>query len=211
MKLKWFGHASLMIETEGKTIYIDPYQGEYDAKADIVVITHGHEDHLSPAKLAMVRKIDTIVVTAKSCAKDIEGKVVQMEAGEKQRFDGVEIEAVHSYNLKRFRSPGTPFHPKGQNIAVVLRSEGKTIFHASDTDLIPEMKNLPPIDIAFLPIGDTYTMDVPEAVEATLAIKPKTVVPIHRRESNVKDFQKQVEEKSSVKVAALKQGEELTI
>ena len=211
MRLKWLGHASLMIETEGKTIYVDPYEGEYVSKADIVVITHGHQDHHNPQKLAMVRKSDTIIVAAKSCAKEVEGNVVPIEVGEKKRFDGVEIEAVHSYNLKRFRSPGVPFHPKGQNIALLLRSEGKTVFHASDTDFIPEMSRLPAIDVAFLPIGDKFTMDVPEAVEATLAIKPKIVVPIHRRESNVEDFRKQVEAKSNTKVMALKQGEALTI
>ncbi len=201
----------MMIETGGKIIYIDPYQGDYDRKADIIIVTHGHGDHLSKPKISMASKDDTIFVAAKSCAKEISGKVVSMEAGQKQRFDGIEIEAVHSYNYKRFRSPGVPFHPKGQNIAVIIRSEGKTIFHASDTDFIPEMKTLPAIDVALLPIDGTYTMDVPEAVEATLAIKPKIVVPIHRRESSVEDFQRQVKAKSNVKVLALGRGEEATI
>ncbi len=211
MKLKWLGHASVMIETGGKILYIDPYQGEYDKKGDIIVVTHGHGDHLNQPKISMARKDDTIFVVAKSCAKEISGKVVSMEAGQKQKLDGIEIEAVHSYNQKRFRSPGVPFHPKGQNIAVIIRSEGKTIFHASDTDFIPEMKTLPAIDVALLPIDGTYTMDVPEAVEATLAIKPKIVIPIHRREANVKDFQRQVEAKSNIKVVVLSRGEEATV
>jgi len=211
MKLKWLGHASVMIETSGKVIYIDPYQGEYDRKADIIIVTHGHGDHLSKPKISMASKDDTIFVAAKSCAKEISGKVVSMGAGQKQRFDGIEVEAVHSYNYKRFRSPGVPFHPKGQNIAVIIRSEGKTIFHASDTDFIPEMKTLSAIDVALLPIDGTYTMDVPEAVEATLVIKPKIVIPIHRRESNVKDFQRQVEAKNNIKVLALRPGEEASV
>ena len=211
MKLKWLGHASVMIETGGKILYIDPYQGEYDKKGDIIVVTHGHGDHLNQPKISMARKDDTIFVVAKSCAKEISGKVVSMEAGQKQKLDGIEIEAVHSYNQKRFRSPGVPFHPKGQNIAVIIRSEGKTIFHASDTDFIPEMKTLPAIDVALLPIDGTYTMDVPEAVEATLAIKPRIVIPIHRREANVKDFQRQVEAKSNIKVLVLSRGEEATV
>jgi len=211
MKLKWLGHASVMIEASGKIIYIDPYQGEYDRKADIIIVTHGHGDHLNQPKISMARKDDTTFVAAKSCAKEISGKVIPMEAGQKQRLDGIEIEAVHSYNHKRFRSPGVPFHPKGQNIAVIIRSEGKTIFHESDTDFIPEMKTLPAIDVALLPIDGTYTMDVSEAAEATMAIKPKTVIPIHRRESNVKDFQRQVEAKSSIMVLALSRGEEVTI
>jgi len=211
MKLKWLGHASVMIETGGKIVYIDPYQGEYERKADLIVVTHGHGDHLNKPKLSIASKNDTIFVAAKSCAKEISGKVVSMEAGQKEKFGGIEIEAVHSYNDKRFRSPGVPFHPKGQNIAVIIRSEGKSVFHASDTDFIPEMKTLPAIDVALLPIDGTYTMDVPEAVEATLAIKPKMVIPIHRREANVKDFQRQVEEKSNIKVLALSRGEETTV
>jgi L-ascorbate metabolism protein UlaG (beta-lactamase superfamily) len=211
MKIKWLGHASVMIETEGKTIYIDPYEGEYAAKADIVIVTHGHGDHLSPPKLSLVSKSDTIFVAPKSCAKELQGNVVQMDVGQKRRFDGIEIEAVHSYNVKRFRSPGVPFHPKELNIAVIIRSEGKILLHASDTDFIPEMKTLPPIDVAFLPIGGTYTMDVPEAIEATRTIKPKMVIPIHRRESSIEDFQKQVEAGSTTKVLGLRPGEELEI
>lgn len=211
MKIKWLGHASVMIKTEGKVIYIDPYEGDYTAKADIVIVTHGHRDHLSPPKLSLVSKNDTTFVAPKSCANELQGKVVQMDVGQKRRFDGIEIEATHSYNVKRFRSPGVPFHPKELNIAVIMRSEGKTLFHASDTDFIPEMKTLPPIDVAFLPIGGTYTMDVPEAVQATLAIKPKMVIPIHRRESEMEDFQKQVEARSTTKVLALKPGEEVEI
>ena len=211
MKLRWLGHASVVIQTQGKTVYIDPYEGEYTSKADIIVVTHGHQDHLSPPKLSLITKSDTIFVVAKSCANEISGKVVSMEPGQKQRFNGIEIETAHSYNLKRFRSPGVPFHPKGQNIAVIVRSEGKTIYHASDTDFIPEMKTLPNIDIAFLPIGGTYTMDVPEAVEATLAINPKSVVPIHRRESILEDYAEQVKTKSKIKVLSLKPGEEVTM
>lgn len=211
MRIRWLGHASVMIETESKTIYIDPYEGEYSVKADLVIVTHGHQDHLNPDKLSAVSKSDTVYVAAKSCANQIHGKVVPLEAGQKFGFNGIEVEAVHSYNTKRFRSPGVPYHPKGQNIAVIVRTGGKSVFHASDTDFIPEMKTLPPIDLALIPIGDTYTMNVPEAVEATLAIKPNAVIPIHRRESNVEDFKKQIETRSSVKVLLLKPGEEITV
>lgn len=211
MRIRWLGHASVMIETEGKVIYIDPYEGEYSVKADLVIVTHGHQDHLSPDKLSAVSKSDTVYVAARSCANEIHGEVVPLEAGQKYKFNGIEIEAAHSYNTKRFRSPGVPYHPKGQNIAVIVRSEGKAVFHASDTDFIPEMKALPRVDLALLPIGDTYTMNVPEAVEAALAIKPNAVIPIHRRESNVEDFKKQVETRSSVKVLLLRPGEETTV
>ncbi len=211
MKLKWLGHASALLEASGKVIYIDPYAGEYTKKADIIIVTHGHSDHLSPDKIRMIQRPDTVIISSKSCAENISGKVVPISVGDRKKIDGIELEAVHAYNISRFRSPGVPFHPKGLSIGVVLRSEGKTVFHASDTDFIPEMKTLPKLDIAMIPIGGTYTMDVPEAVQATLAMNPKLVLPMHRRESDVAELKRQVESRSTIKVIDLQENGEVEI
>lgn len=211
MKLMLLGHASVLVETNGKAIYIDPYAGDYTRKADIIVVTHGHGDHLSSDKIQAIRRPDTVVIASASCAGNVPGKAISMSAGDKRTVDGIELEAVHSYNIKRFRSYGVPFHAKGENIGILLRAEGKTLLHASDTDYIPEMKQLPKIDVAMLPIGGTYTMDIPEAVEATLAINPSFVLPIHRRESDVTEFKNLVEKKSKIKVLDLREGEEIDL
>ena len=123
------------------------------------------------------------------------------------------IKAVEAYNVKRFRSPGNPFHPKGSGVGYLITMESKTIYHAGDTDFIPEMKQLEDVnvDVALLPSGDTYTMDNIDAAEATLAIKPKIVVPMHRWSTNPEAFKKEVESKSNTKVILMQEGEELQL
>jgi L-ascorbate metabolism protein UlaG (beta-lactamase superfamily) len=209
MRLTWLGHASVLLITKGKRVYVDPYAGNYVEKADVIIVTHGHSDHLSPEKIQAIRRSDTVVVSSASCAASITGQVLSMSAGDKKTLDGIEIEAVHSYNTKRFRSPGVPYHPKGQNIGVVLRMEDKTLFHASDTDFIVEMKNLPKMDLAMLPIGGTYTMDIPEAAEAAIALNPLMVLPMHRWDCDVTEFKDLVERKGGIKVLDMREGEEI--
>jgi len=118
------------------------------------------------------------------------------------------VKAVEAYNYKRFKSPGKPWHPKGYGVGYLLTVEGKTIYHAGDTDFIPETKQLRNVDIALLPTGDKYTMDNAEAAEATLAIKPKTAIPMHTWGTDPQEFKKKVEAKSHIKVMALEKGEE---
>ena len=213
MIVKWLGHASFLIKALEKTIYIDPYAGDYEEKADIILITHGHGDHCDPEKIAAVRGEDTLIVTSLDCARSMQGNIISMSLGDKRELQGVEIEAVEAYNLKRFRSPGVPFHPKETQIAFIISAENKRVYHAGDTDFIPEMNRLKAkkIDLALIPSGGTYTMDVEEAIEATVAINPKLVIPIHRRDASVEEFKKQVEAKSSVKVLAIAEGDDVDL
>jgi L-ascorbate metabolism protein UlaG (beta-lactamase superfamily) len=210
--VKWLGHSSFQIRTGGKIIYIDLKKYgkvvETSEKADIILVTHNHGDHCSPPKIKSLSKKDTIVIAPKDCAKRISGNVRSLKPGEKTTVDRIEIEAVEAYNTKRFKSPGKPWHPKGYGVGFLIKAEGKVIYHAGDTDLIPEMRQLKNIDLALLPTGDKYTMDNAEAAEAATVIKPKTAMSMHSWDTDRQPFKKQVEAKTKTKVVLLQEGEE---
>ncbi|MFQ6033835.1 MAG: MBL fold metallo-hydrolase, partial [Candidatus Bipolaricaulia bacterium] len=136
-----------------------------------------------PGAINRLLKPETEVVAKKGCdlGQLKTTKAREIEVGEELEAQGVKIKAVQAYNEHRFRSPGQPFHPKGLGMGVVLEVEGKKLYYAGDTDSIPEMASLKEeaLDVAFLPIGGTYTMDVPEAAEAAERIRPKIIVPTH--------------------------------
>ena len=211
MELKWLGHASWKIKTGGKIIYIDPYEGEYDEKADIILSTHHHDDHCKPDKIAMIKKDTTEIIAPPECGKKLGTEVTSLKPGEVIKLDGVLIEAVEAYNYKRFRSPGNPFHPKGIGVGYLITAEDKTIYHVGDSDFIDEMKVLKGIDVMLVPSGGTYTMDNPEAAEATDAVHPKKALPMHIWDSDPAEFKKLVEKGCDTEVLILKPGESITI
>lgn len=172
--IEWLGHDGFMVEGEGLVIYIDPYVTPARAKAaDIILITHDHYDHCDAGKVGRLKKASTVMVTTGSAAQKLSGDVQTMVPGDKRTFKGIEVKAVHAYN------PAKPYHPKGEGMGFVFKLGGLTIYHAGDTEYIPEMRSLGHIDVALLPIGGTYTMDVDQAVMAGIAIKPKIAIPMH--------------------------------
>lgn len=211
MIVRWFGQASILMKTLGMNIYIDPYAGKYTEKADMILITHDHPDHCDVEKILSISRSGTVILTSAKCSKKLPGNVEFLAPGERREVKGIKIVGVEAYNVKRFRSPGIPYHPKGTQVGFLVEAEGKIIYHAGDTDFLPSMKRLGKIDVAFIPIGGTFTMDLDEAVAATLTINPKTVVPIHRLNADVKAFKEKVERQSGITVAALVEGEELRL
>lgn len=212
MLIKWLGNASFLIKTSGKKIYIDPYVGDYSEKADLVLITHSHGDHCDLDKLSMIRESETMILTSEACAEVIpEGNVVTMSPGEKKDLDGLVIHAVESYNFKRFRPSGEPYHPKGTQIGFIVESEGKRVYHAGDSDFLPSMKELGEVTLALLPIMGRAVMDIDEAVDAAIGIEPEMVMPIHWRDSDPMEFKEKVKARSDLKVIVIKAGEELTL
>ena len=209
--VKSLGHASFEIKADGKIIYADPYQGEYYDKADLILVSHSHMDHCDSSKINAVLKDSTLIIAPADCASKIGKSVKSLKPGEKISVGSMTVQAVEAYNYKRFRSPGTPFHPKGLGVGYLLTIGGKTIYHAGDTDFIPEMKNLKNIYLALLPCDGTFTMDGPEIVEAILAINPQYVIPMHSGQSDVEKIKKEVEAKSKIKVVLLRPVEQFEI
>lgn len=173
-----FGHSSFMIEGS-KRIYIDPYVLPAEPKkADIILITHEHFDHFDRAKIKELLKPGTEVIIPPGCASGLDCKFRIIREDETIELDSVKVTAVPAYNVNKFRTGKIPFHAKGEGFGYVVEMDEKRIYHAGDTDFIPEMKKVK-ADIAMLPIGGTYTMDCKEAAEAANTIKPSFVIPMH--------------------------------
>ena len=213
--MKWLGHASFQIRAADKVVYVDLKKYgkvvETSEKADVILVTHNHGDHCSPPKIQKLCKKDTVIIAPKDCVRRISGNVKSLKPGEETAVDDVSIEAVEAYNVKRFKPSGKPWHSKGYGVGYLIRAEGKTIYHAGDTDFIPEIQKLKNIDLALLPTGDKYTMDNADAAEAAIAIKPKIAMAMHNWETDRKEFKKKVEANSKIKVVLLKEGEEYTL
>lgn len=176
----WLGHDTFRVDGP-TTIYFDPYQlGEGLPQADVILISHEHHDHCSPEDIAKIQGDETIIVTVASAADQLEGDVRIIGPGDTIQVKGIEVEAVPAYNVNKFRSPGQPFHPReAGHVGFVITVGGTRIYHAGDTDFIPEMAELQEIDIALLPVSGTYVMTVDEAVEAAEAIQPGLAIPMH--------------------------------
>jgi L-ascorbate metabolism protein UlaG (beta-lactamase superfamily) len=171
--IHWLGHDTFKITGE-KVIYTDPFKVKKGEPADIILITHEHYDHCSPDDLQRIRRSDTTIITTPDCAAKLSGKVKTVKPGDKLTVDGIEIEAVPSYNTNK------QFHTKDKNwVGYIITVNGQRIYLAGDTDYIPEMKTFNNIDIALLPVSGTYVMTADEAVKAALDIKPKIAVPMH--------------------------------
>ncbi len=172
-KITWLGHASFLINY-GKVIYIDPWKLKTGLPpADIILITHDHYDHCSPEDVRKIQTKNTSILAGGKCASKLSGDVTHVIPGQKYEKKGITIETVPAYNIAKF------FHPRSSKyVGFIITVNGVKIYHAGDTDFIPEMKNIK-VDIALLPVGGTYTMDAREAAEAANTIKPAVAIPMH--------------------------------
>ena len=182
VKLTWLGHDAFRIE-DGQVIYIDPYEINEGVKADVILISHEHDDHCSIADLKKVVTPNTVLVAhaqSKNELAKLHVKEIKIaKPGDKLTLGSVTVEAVPAYNTNKFREPGKVFHPKEDGkLGFIVTVKGVRIYHAADTDHITEMKDMAP-DIALLPVSGTYVMTAKEAAEATASIKPKVAIPMH--------------------------------
>jgi L-ascorbate metabolism protein UlaG (beta-lactamase superfamily) len=178
----FIGHGTLMLQHAGRTYHVDPVGGYADyaklPKADLVLTTHHHGDHLDTAALEQVVSAKTIVIQTKLCAEKYpKGKV--MANGEVRKEAGITIEAVPAYNLVHKRPDGTPFHPKGEGNGYVLTIGDRRVYVAGDTENTPEMKALKNISVAFLPMNLPYTMTPEMVADAAKAFRPGILYPYH--------------------------------
>lgn len=179
----WFlGHGTLMISFGGEVIHIDPYTAVADysllPSADMVLVTHQHGDHLDLKAIDKIKKKETRFFCNAMSAKDLPGATV-MKSGDVQLSGKIRIEAVPAYNIRHERSPGNPFHPRGEGNGYILTLGDKRIYIAGDTEDIPEMAELKDIDIAFLPMNLPYTMTPEMVAEAVKMFNPAILYPYH--------------------------------
>lgn len=182
LKITFIGHGTLRFDFGGKIIHVDPWTRLADysrmPKADLILITHQHFDHLDPAAVSQLRRAETAVVLTETCAARL-GSGTVIRNGETKTVAGLRIEAQPAYNLLHMRSEGVPYHPKGIGNGYVIHFADLTVYVAGDTENTPEMKALAGIDIAFLPMNVPYTMTPEMVADAARAFKPKVLYPYH--------------------------------
>lgn len=229
--IHWFPPSWLLIQAYDKVIYIDPawiqknfasypkkvifshYPKPMDGlpepdlpKADIILVTHHHQDHIKTATLNRLVKKDTIIFAPAKCAELLGNTFKEIKPNDEHVIGKIKIKAVYAYNTPTGNST-KKVHHKGECVGYLITIDGKTIYHAGDTDVIPEMKEFGEVDVAFLPISGTFTMNTQEAVQATVIIKPKIIVPMHFLKANPDTFKKEIEKKLQTKIVVLKTGE----
>ncbi len=170
LEISWLGHASVMIRAEETVLYIDPWKiGASSPQADIILLTHDHYDHYSEDDIAVLAT-DTTRIVAPMTTEVVTDTI---NAGDRLGIEDVLIEALPAYNIDK------DFHPRAKGwVGYVVQIFGRRIYHAGDTDHIPEMKGLK-VDVALMPVGGTYTMTADDAADALGDMQADHVIPIH--------------------------------
>jgi len=187
IEIYFIGHGTLMFRVNDYVIHVDPVKssGSYTnlPKADMILVTHEHGDHLDAALINDLRKESTKMFCNAKSAESISWAQV-MKPGDVNRTGSIIVEAVYAYNIKNERSPGQPFHKKGDGNGYVITIGDKRIYVAGDTENTPEMKALKNIDVAFLPMNLPYTMTPEMVADAAMAFKPAILYPYHYGNTN---------------------------
>jgi L-ascorbate metabolism protein UlaG (beta-lactamase superfamily) len=174
-RFTWFRQSAYRWDGDGLTLYIDPWQAE-GGPADVILITHAHEDHYQPQEIERLRRDGTAIVAPRDIAAELRGDVTPVAPGDSLEVSGVRIQAVPAYNIAEER---LEMHPKSNNwVGYLITLDGRTYYHAGDTDHLPELESVR-ANVTFLPIGGTYTMDADEAGGLARAIGPELAVPMH--------------------------------
>ena len=197
------GHGTLMFRIGDKVIHIDPVGREADysvmPKADLILVTHEHGDHLDASVIEELRLDHTTVIVSQSCAEGAEGADV-MANGDETEFDGIHIEAVPAYNIVHMRGEDTPYHPRGNGNGYILTFGDTRVYVAGDTENTPEMKALENIDVAFLPMNLPYTMTPEMVADAARAFRPGILYPYHFGSTDTDELVRLLEGEDDIEV-----------
>jgi L-ascorbate metabolism protein UlaG (beta-lactamase superfamily) len=203
LTITFVGHGTLMFAFGEAVIHVDPVSREADyrgmPKADLVLVTHEHGDHLDPAAIAAVRQEKTTVIVPRKCAAAVPGSTV-MKNGEVRTVGVLKIEAMPSYNIEHKRPSGEPFHPRGDGNGYVITFGDTRVYVAGDTEDTPEMKALRDITVAFLPMNLPYTMTPEMVANAAKAFRPRILYPYHFGDTDTARLVSLLESEKSIEV-----------
>lgn len=231
IKIKWFPPSWIQLRIGNTILYVDPaylrtnftdcpsriefsnWPDPIDGlpeeleTGDIVLITHHHKDHCKAVTVNRLLKTNALIVAPKSCRKELGDCIEVVAPGDNLVLGDISIDVIDAYNLQKGETSKL-MHKKGSGVGYLISAEEKTLYHAGDSDFIPEMRSLPAIDVAFLPIGGRgFTMDFDDAIRAAMSINPKMVVPMHRFKEDARKFKEGLEDISSIRVIPLNTGE----
>ncbi len=180
----WLGHSGFLVRAGRANVYIDPYRVPESAPAaDVILVTHDHYDHFSPQDVERLTTDATWLIAPPTVAERVAGQVVSIAPGqivEPESVRGIDVRAVAAYNTSKRNKDGEPFHPRAAGgVGFDLRIRGERLYHAGDTDVIPEMDEVHGVEVALLPVSGVYVMTAGEAAEAARRIAPKVAVPMH--------------------------------
>ena len=198
------GHGTVMFTFDGKVIHVDPWtMTSFDykntSKADIILVTHEHGDHLDKKAIDALKKDGTEIIATELCVKQL-GEGTVMKNGDMKTVLGLMIEAVPAYNIVHMRDGKNPFHPKGIGNGYVITFGDKKVYVAGDTENTPEMKALKEIDIAFLPMNLPYTMTPEMVADAAKAFRPAILYPYHYGDTDTSKLEALLKDEEGIEV-----------
>lgn len=203
LKITFIGHGTLMFSFGGKVVHVDPWSQLADygklPKADLVLITHEHRDHLDLKALDAIRKQGTVIIATEVVARQVKDALV-IKNGDVMASQGFTIEAVAAYNLVHMRNPGEPYHPKGMGNGYIITFADRRVYIAGDSENIPEMKALRNIDVAFLPMNLPYTMTPEMVADAARTFRPTILYPYHFGETDTQKLAAQLKDEKGIEV-----------
>jgi L-ascorbate metabolism protein UlaG (beta-lactamase superfamily) len=176
-RFTWFKQSAYRWDGDGATVYIDPWGVPEGApEADVIFITHAHDDHFQPEEIQRLTKKDTQIVAPRDIAAELSGNVRPVAPGDTVEAGGIKGQAVPAYNIAEER---LEMHPKANGwVGYVLQLGDATYYHAGDTDHLTDLETISP-QVAFVPVGGTFTMDASEAAGLIRIMSPQLAVPMH--------------------------------
>jgi L-ascorbate metabolism protein UlaG (beta-lactamase superfamily) len=203
LEITFIGHGTLMFKINDLIIHVDPVARYADysklPKAGIILITHQHGDHFNKEALDLITIPTTEIIISEKVSEDLENGII-MKNWDTKEVKGLKILAVPAYNLVHTRSNGDPFHPKGEGNGYVITFGDKKVYIGGDTENFPEMKDMPPIDIAFLPMNLPYTMTPEMVADAARVLNPKILYPYHFGDTDTNKLLELMKDQKSIEV-----------